>query len=99
MTQGTHRARVSAIARFGLSSLVHAAPALLVGLALAGGLWFGLLPALARLTTKYPSLARRFDPSIVDVLALALNLGLLVALLSIDRLRQRSRPSQDQRWE
>jgi hypothetical protein len=65
------------------------APAILVGVALAGSLWFGLIPLIVRLHLQHrlPTI----DSRLVDLGVLLLNAALLAAFVTIHRFR--SRPS------
>jgi len=71
-----------------VSVLTRAAPTLLIGLALAGGLWLGLIPVALRLYAQRRSLAGTYDSLLADVLLLALNAALLVALVKVDGLER-----------
>lgn len=65
-------------------------PALVVGLALVGSLWLGLVLAFVRLQLYPRLLAAHVRSSFVDVGMLALNAALLVAFVAI-RVFHRSR--------
>lgn len=65
------------------------APVLLIGLALAASLAFGFIPMVLHLYAEWR--AGSFDPRLVDLLSLALNAALLIALLSLGRLRPHRR--------
>ncbi len=75
-------------ARQAVSALVRAAPALLIGIALAGFLWLGLVPVALRLYAHQRGLAGTYVSWLVDVLLLALNAALLVALVKVDGLQR-----------
>jgi hypothetical protein len=62
--------------------------ALLIGLALAGGLWFAAIPAVTRVLAQPDHV--RLDATLVDLLALLLNIALLSALVVITARRRRS---------
>jgi hypothetical protein len=87
-----HSHRVCAVvsARLAVSVLMRAGPALLVGIALAGFLWLGLIPVALRLYAQRRSLAGSYDSWVVDALLLAMNAALLVALVKVDGLGRRS---------
>lgn len=72
------RARTALVLR-----LMRTAPALLIGLALAASLVFGFIPAVKRVYAEGRTLS--YDPGLVDLLSLALNVALLVALLWVGR--------------
>ncbi len=78
-----HRAGAAVSARQAVSLLVRAAPAILIGIALAGFLWLGLIPVALRLYAQRRSLAGTYVSWLVDVLLLAVNAALLVALLKV----------------
>jgi hypothetical protein len=84
------RARPAVSGRRAVSLLIRAAPALLIGIALAAVLWLGLIPVAFRLYAQRRSLAGSYDARLVDGLVLAANAGLLVALVTVDRLGRRS---------
>ncbi len=84
----SHRALAARTARVAVSVLTRAAPTLLIGLALAGGLWLGLIPVALRLYAQRRSLAGTYDSLLADVLLLALNAALLVALVKVDGLER-----------
>jgi hypothetical protein len=73
--------------------VIRAAPALLIGIALIGGLSLGLLPVALRLYAQRRSLAASYDSRLLDGLLLALNAALLVALIKVDGLGRRSAPA------
>ncbi len=85
----SHRAFAAVAARLAVSVLIRAGPPLLVGIALAGGLWLGLIPLALRLYAERHSLAGTYLSWFVDVLLLAVNAALLVALVKVDRLERR----------
>lgn len=85
-----HRATAAVSARRAVSVLVRAAPAILIGIALAGSLWLGLIPVALRLYAQRRSLAGSYDSWLLDALLLAVNAALLVALVKVDGLRRRS---------
>jgi hypothetical protein len=82
------RASAAVVARQVVSVLVHAAPAILLGVVLTGLLWFGLIPVALRLYAQRRSLAGTYVSWLVDVLMLALNAALLVALVKVDGLER-----------
>ncbi len=84
----SHRAFAAVAARLAVSVLIRAAPALLIGIALAGGL-LGLIPVALRLYAQRQSLAGTYVSWLVDALLLALNAALLVALVKVDSLERR----------
>jgi hypothetical protein len=53
-----------------------------VGLVLAGVLWFGLVPTVTNLTAQGVPLANSLDPGVVDGVVLALNVALLIAFVA-----------------
>jgi hypothetical protein len=65
----------------------RAAPAILLGVALAGSLWFGLIPLVVRLHLQHrlPTI----DSRLVDLGVLVLNAALLLAFLTVHRFRSR----------
>ncbi len=69
---------------------------LLIGPMLAASLAFGLVPAVMRLYAEHHGLAGAIDPRLVDLVSLALNVALLVALF---RLRGLPRGSHESREE
>lgn len=64
----------------------------IVGLALAGSLWFGLVLAFVRLRASQRLLIGNVDPRFVDVGMLALNAALLVAFVTVYRSRRSRQP-------
>ncbi len=82
----SHRACAVVSARLAVSVLIRAGPALLVGIAVAGFLWLGLIPVALRLYAQRRSLAGSYDSWVVDALLLAMNAALLVALVKVDGL-------------
>jgi len=83
-----HRASAAVSARQAVSVLVRAAPAILIGIVLAGLLWLGLIPVALRLYAQRRSLAGTYVSWLVDVLLMALNAALLVALVKVDALER-----------
>ncbi len=71
-------------------------PALLVRLALAGSLWFGLVQAFVRLDVQHRQLVGNVDPRLVDAGMLALNAALLVAFVAIHRFRRSRKTTSDE---
>ncbi len=72
------------------------APAILVGVALAGSLWFGLIPWIVRLHLQHrlPTI----DSRLVDLGSLVLNAALFAAFVTVHRFRSRpSRPHEASR--
>lgn len=63
--------------------LTHGGPLLLIALALAASLVFGFIPAVMRLHLEHRAVS--YDPRLVDVLSLALNAALLIALVWVGR--------------
>jgi len=61
------------------------APAMLVGLAIAGSLWFGLIPLVVRLHLQHRLPV--IDSRLVDLGALAVNAALLLAFVTVHRFR------------
>ncbi len=61
---------------------------LLIGPMLAASLAFGLVPAVMRLYAEHHGLAGAIDPRLVDLVSLALNVALLVALFRLRGLRR-----------
>lgn len=62
----------------------------LIGVALAASLWFGVIPGVTWFFAE-PQHHVRFDPRIVDLVGLLLNIGLLGLLAAVAGLRRRSR--------
>jgi hypothetical protein len=87
------RAVAAGAARLAVSIVIRAAPALLIGIALIGGLSLGLLPVALRLYAQRRSLAASYDSRLLDGVVLAVNAALLVALIKVDGLGRRSAPS------
>ena len=85
----SHRAFAAVAARLAVSVLIRAAPALLIGIVLAGGLSLALIPLALRLYAQRQSLAGTYVSWLADVLLLALNAALLVALVKVDGLEGR----------
>jgi len=83
-----YRASAAVFARQAVSVLVRAAPAILLGVVLTGLLWFGLIPVALRLYVQRRSLAGPYVSWLVDVLLLASNAALLVALVKVDGLER-----------
>jgi hypothetical protein len=67
---------------------VRRARALLVGLALAGSLWFGIVAVFVRLHTQHRLPAANVDSGLVDVSMLALNAVLLVSFVIVHLFRR-----------
>ena len=88
-----HRTVAAGAARLAVSVLIRAAPALLIGVALVGGLSLGLLPVALRLYAQRRSLAASYDSRLLDGVVLAMNAALLVALIKVDGIGRRSAPS------
>jgi hypothetical protein len=63
-------------------------PVLVVGLALAAGLWFGIVEAYLRLHPLHDLRVGNFAPRIVDAGMLALNAALLLAFVAVHLLRR-----------
>jgi hypothetical protein len=61
---------------------------MLVGLALAGSLWFGLVTAFVGLQMQHRRLVASVDSGVVDVGMLGLNAALLVSFVTVHRFRQ-----------
>jgi len=59
------------------------APAILVGLAIAGSLWFGLIPLFVRLHLQHRMPV--IDSRLVDLGVLAINAALLLAFVTVHR--------------
>lgn len=73
--------------------MTHRRAGVIVGLALAGSLWFGLVLVYVRLHTSQRLLIGNVDPRFVDVGMLALNAALLVSFVTVYRSRRSRRPS------
>lgn len=69
---------------------------LLIGPMLAASLAFGLVPAVMRLYAEHHGLAGAIDPRLVDLVSLALNVALLVALFRLRGLRRGSHESREE---
>jgi hypothetical protein len=63
---------------------------LVIGLLLAGVLWFGLIPAVENLRAQHVPLAKSLDPGVVDAVVLALNVALLIAVVVVHWSRRGS---------
>lgn len=63
-------------------------PLLMVGLALAASLWFGIVEAYLRLHRLHDLRLGNFAPRIVDAGMLALNAALLVAFVAVHLVRR-----------
>lgn len=72
---------------------VRRAPARLVGLALAGSLWFGIVSVFVRLHTQHRLLAANVDSRLVDVSMLALNAALLASFVIVHVFSRSRRPT------
>ncbi len=70
---------------------------LLIGPMLAASLAFGLVPAVMRLYAEHHGLAGAIDPRLVDLVSLALNVALLVALFRLRGLRRGSHESREEK--
>jgi hypothetical protein len=67
-------------------------PAMLVGLALAGSIWFGLVMAFVRLHMQHGWLVANIDSRLVDVGMLGLNAALLVSFVTVHLFRRSRQP-------
>jgi hypothetical protein len=76
--------------RRGRESRTRAVALLVIGLLLAGVLWFGLVPAVTSLRAQGVPLANRLDPGVVDAAVLALNVALLIAVVVVHWSRRGS---------
>ena len=63
----------------------------LIGLVLAASLWFGVIPGVTWFFTGRQHQVR-FDPKIVDLVGLLLNIALLALLAAVAGLRRQSQP-------
>lgn len=63
--------------------------AVLIGLALAASLWFGVIPGVTWFFAERQHHVR-FDPKIVDLVGLLLNIGLLGLLAAVAGLRRQA---------
>lgn len=75
---------------------VRRPPTLVVGLALAASLWFGLVLALVRLHLYPRLLVAHIRPRFVDVGMLGLNAALLIAFVAVHLFRQSRRVDADE---
>ena len=67
----------------GRESLSRAIALLVIGLLLAGVLWFGLVPAAENLRAQGVPLATGLDPGVVDAVVFALNVALLIGVVVV----------------
>jgi hypothetical protein len=65
---------------------------LVIGLALAGVLWFGFVPLVADLHAHGRLVATTLDARVVDGIGLALNAALLIAIVAVHNWRKGESP-------
>jgi hypothetical protein len=68
-----------------VTSRTRAIALLVIGLLLAGVLWFGLVPEVTNLRAQGVPLAKSLDPGVVDAVVLALNVALVLAVVVLHR--------------